>query len=500
MEIKARQFNPLTVKTDCLVVILPHSVAKSVSEKKNLPPQLTELDSATGGWITEAIQAGELNKFLHILSSHAPRGIGAKRLILASTGSHDLKPSQYSRLATKIVKTLADMPIKNAAIAFLDVVVKDRDNDWAARELACKAGEALYVFDQFKSKKHPARKLKKLELMATSASTARQLNKAIATGSALASGINLARQLGDTPANACTPEHLAKTATDLARGNAKLKVKILSEAQMKQLKMGSLLSVTAGTDIPAKLIVLEYKGGKSGDKPVALVGKGVTFDSGGISLKPGAGMDEMKYDMCGAASVLGTFAAITAMNAPVNLVGVIPAVENMPSGCATKPGDVVTSMSGQTIEILNTDAEGRLILCDALTYTERFKPAAVIDIATLTGACVVALGNHASGLFSNDDALANELTEIGQYTGDRVWRLPIWEEYDQQLKSNFADMANVGGRQAGSITAACFLARFTKKMKWAHLDIAGTAWNSGANKGATGRPVTLLTQYVLDNA
>ncbi len=269
---------------------------------------------------------------------------------------------------------------------------------------------------------------------------------------------------------------------------------------MKTLKMGSLLSVTAGTDAPAKMILLEYNGGRKSDKPVALVGKGVTFDSGGISLKPGAGMDEMKYDMCGAASVFGAIAAAVQMELPVNVVGVIPAVENMPSGRATRPGDIVTSMSGQTIEVLNTDAEGRLILCDALTYVERYKPAAVVDIATLTGACVMALGHHATGLFSNDDALAEALTESGESTGDRAWRLPLWDEYDEQLKSNFADMANIGGKGAGAITAACFLGRFTGKYPWAHLDVAGTAWNSGANKGATGRPVSLLVEYLVRRA
>ena len=262
--------------------------------------------------------------------------------------------------------------------------------------------------------------------------------------------------------------------------------------------MGSLLSVTAGTQQPAKMIVLEYKGDKTRGKPIVLVGKGVTFDSGGISLKPGAGMDEMKYDMCGAASVLGTLSAIAEYKLPLNVTGIIPAVENMPSGSATRPGDVVTSMSGQTIEVLNTDAEGRLILCDALTYAGRYKPSFVIDIATLTGACVMALGSHASGLLSNDDSLAQALENAGQTSGDRVWRLPLWNEYDKQLKSNFADMANIGGREAGTITAACFLGRFTKNYRWAHLDIAGTAWNSGTNKGATGRPVPLLVEFLAE--
>jgi len=269
---------------------------------------------------------------------------------------------------------------------------------------------------------------------------------------------------------------------------------------MEKLGMGSLLSVARGSHEPPKLIVLKYEGGRRGDKPYALVGKGVTFDTGGISLKPAPEMDEMKFDMCGAASVLGTLRAVAELKLPINVVGVIPATENMPGGSATKPGDIVTSMSGQTVEILNTDAEGRLILCDALTYTERFDPQAVVDIATLTGACVIALGHVASGLFANDDALAEQLLAAGQTSRDRAWHLPLWDDYQEQLKSNFADFANIGGRPAGSVTAACFLARFTKKFKWAHLDIAGVAWKSGAAKGATGRPVPLLTQYLIDRA
>lgn len=267
---------------------------------------------------------------------------------------------------------------------------------------------------------------------------------------------------------------------------------------MKKLGMGSLLSVAQGSKQPAKLITLEYKGAKKSEQPVALVGKGVTFDTGGISLKPPAAMDEMKYDMCGAASVLGTLSAVAELELPINVVGVIPAVENMPGGRATKPGDIFTSLSGQTVEVLNTDAEGRLILCDALTYSRKFKPAVVIDIATLTGACVIALGKHATGLMSNHQPLAADLLAAAEEACDRAWQLPIWDEYQQQLHSNFADMANIGGRDAGTITAACFLSRFTEDYHWAHLDIAGTAWLSGRNKGATGRPVGLLTQYILN--
>ncbi|MCB1923789.1 MAG: leucyl aminopeptidase, partial [Gammaproteobacteria bacterium] len=320
-------------------------------------------------------------------------------------------------------------------------------------------------------------------------------------GNAIGIGTRLAKDLANLPGNLCTPTYLAEQAQALARGSRKLKVTVLSEAQMQKLGMGSLLSVSRGSRQPAKLIVLEYKGGKPGAKPIALVGKGLTFDAGGISIKPAANMDEMKYDMCGGASVLGTIAACADLELPLNVVGVVPSSENLPDGDANKPGDIVTSMSGQTIEILNTDAEGRLILCDALTYTERFEPAAVIDIATLTGACIVALGDQASGLLANDDSLAGELLESGTACGDRAWQLPLWDEYQRQLDSNFADIANIGGgRGGGTITAACFLSRFTKKFKWAHLDIAGTAWLTGAKKGATGRPVPLLTEFLLRRA
>jgi leucyl aminopeptidase len=310
--------------------------------------------------------------------------------------------------------------------------------------------------------------------------------------------MNNAKELGNLPGNICTPSYLAKQAKTLGRSNSKLSVSILEEKKMRELGMGSLLSVTAGTDQPAKLIVMNYKGGAKKDQPHVLVGKGITFDSGGISLKPGAKMDEMKFDMCGAASVFGTMTAITQLQLPINVVAIVAAAENMPNGNATKPGDVVTSMSGQTIEVLNTDAEGRLVLCDALTYAERFKPKSVIDIATLTGACVVALGKHATGLYSNQDDFAAELLDAGKQIGDRAWQMPLWNDYQPQLNSNFADIANIGGPEAGSVTAACFLSRFAKKFRWAHLDIAGTAWLSGANKGATGRPVGLLTQYLIN--
>jgi leucyl aminopeptidase len=311
--------------------------------------------------------------------------------------------------------------------------------------------------------------------------------------------MSLAKDLGNLPSNICTPSYLAKQAEELAR-EYKLKCQVFEEKDMHKLGMGALLAVTKGSREPAKLVVLQYQGASKKDRPVVLVGKGITFDTGGISLKPSAEMDEMKYDMSGAGSVLGTIKAVAEMRLAINVVGIIPTCENMPGGNATKPGDIVTSMSGQTIEILNTDAEGRLILCDALTYAERFDPAAVVDIATLTGACVIALGHVATGLYANDDQLADELLSAGKVAWDRAWQMPLWDDYQEQIKSPFADMANIGGRPAGSVTAACFLARYAKKYKWAHLDIAGTAWRSGKDKGSTARPVPLLTAFLIGRA
>ncbi len=328
----------------------------------------------------------------------------------------------------------------------------------------------------------------------------RENKTAISRGTAIGAGINAARRLGDLPGNICTPKFLSSEARKLGRQFAKVSTKVLGEKAMSELGMGSLLSVGHGSDQESQFIIVEYKGGAKSQKPHVLVGKGITFDTGGISLKPGGKMDEMKFDMCGAASVIGTMQALAEMNLNINVTGVIAAAENMPSGRATKPGDVVTSMSGKTIEVLNTDAEGRLVLCDALTYVERFKPQSVVDMATLTGACIVALGHHATGLMSNNDELAQSLLDAGNSSGDRAWRLPIWDDYQKQLNSPFADLANIGGPAAGTITAACFLSKFTESYPWAHLDIAGTAWNQGGGKGASGRPVSLLCQYLIDLA
>jgi leucyl aminopeptidase len=379
------------------------------------------------------------------------------------------------------------------------MAVKDRDGAWLLRQLGMLAETGGYRYTRTLSKPEPAPRLARLAV-GLDAKPPRALSVALSEGGAIGRGMNLARELGNTPANICTPTHLAEQARALARRHTRLRCRVLDEKQMLALGMHSLLSVTAGTREPARLIVLEYRGGAKDERPYALVGKGITFDSGGISLKPGAGMDEMKFDMCGAASVLGTMQALAETAPAMNVVAVVAACENMPSGSATRPGDVVKSMAGITIEILNTDAEGRLILCDALTYVKRFKPRSIVDIATLTGACVVALGKHATGLFSNDEALAAELLAAGNEAHDRAWQMPVWDDYQEQLKSNFADVANIGGPNAGSVTAACFLSRFATGEKWAHLDIAGTAWEQGAAKGATGRPVGLLLRYLLSKA
>jgi len=367
---------------------------------------------------------------------------------------------------------------------------------------ACKLAimEGAYRFDQLKSKApENKRALKKVVLHVARRNEISDGEVAIDRGRAIAEGMSLAKDLGNLPGNICTPTYLADQAVELGKRHG-IKVEVLDQKDCEKLGMGCFLAVARGSNQPPKFIVMEYQGGKRDEAPIALVGKGITFDTGGISIKPAADMDEMKFDMGGAASVLGTLRAVAELKPAVNLVCLIPACENMPSGRAIKPGDVVTSLSGQTIEILNTDAEGRLILCDALTYAERFKPAVVVDIATLTGACVVALGHHHSGLFSADDRVAQQLLDASRAALDPCWRLPLDEEYDEALKSNFADMGNVGGRAGGAITAAMFLRRFTGKYPWAHLDIAGTAWKSGGAKGATGRPVGLLTHFVLAQA
>lgn len=411
-----------------------------------------------------------------------------KLILFVGTGNNSLISSKKSsEIVLNIAKTLNNNKITSVLLPIFQI--ENKDASWFVSTATKIIKDNDYQITKVGLKNSEKNSLKTVIFADKSQQNA--INK----GLAIANGMNLAKELADMPSNICTPTYLAKAASDLAK-EFNLEIEVLEEKQMQKLGMNSLLSVSKGSIEPAKFITLTYKN-NGNSQPFVLVGKGITFDSGGISLKPGNAMDEMKYDMCGSASVLGTMQAIATLQAKINLTIIIPAVENMPAHNASKPGDVVKSMSGQTIEILNTDAEGRLILCDALTYAKKFKPKTIIDIATLTGSVIIALGKHHSGLMANDDSLAKELLSAGKIAQDSLWQLPLDEEYDELLKSNFADMANIGGREAGSTTAGCFLARFTKDYKWAHLDIAGTAWNSGKNKGATGRPVALLCEYLL---
>ncbi|MEP6391424.1 MAG: leucyl aminopeptidase [Halioglobus sp.] len=485
--------DPAKAKTQCVVI--------PVSGDGKLKGIAAQIDKAHGGAIRAALDLGDFSGKQG--QTQLLMGSGAAQRVLlvgcASKGKKGFTRDDARDLATKISKVLTNGHAKDALVLLGDLSLNGQDSRWLLTYMARSLVTARYRYTATVSKPRDASKLTRLVVDPGKGLGTAAANTALAAGGDTGEGVNLARNLADLPGNVCTPNYLASEARKLARGTKKLTTRILDEKKMRELGMGSLLSVSAGSDEPARLIVMEYKGGKAKDAPYVLVGKGITFDTGGISLKPGAKMDEMKYDMGGAASVFGTMAAITAMDISLNVVAIVAAAENMPSGGATKPGDVVTSMSGQTIEVLNTDAEGRLVLCDALTYAERYKPAAVVDIATLTGACVVALGSHASGMYANDDKLAEQLLSAGVETHDRAWRMPLWDDYQKQINTPFADMANIGGPGGGSITAACFLARFTEKYDWAHLDIAGSAWDS-APKGATGRPVSLLTQYLLDRA
>ena len=472
----------------------------TVTQARKLSASGLRVDKASKGLLSSILKRGDMEgKAGQTLLLPSIPGLAVQRVLLVGCGKEsEMNERVFARIINSIATALANSGARDAEFYPADVPLKDRDLAWKIRQVALLLGNAEYRFEQLKSSKpSPRKSLRKLNFNVAKKDASRA-KQAINEASAISAGMSIARDLGNLPANVCTPSYIAQQARLLAKGEKRLRVNVLDEAEMKRLKMGSLLSVGAGSRQPAKLITLEYRGAAAKQQPVALVGKGVTFDTGGISLKPGAAMDEMKFDMCGAASVVGTIKAVSQMQLPINVVGIIPATENMPDGLATKPGDIVTSMSGQTIEILNTDAEGRLILCDALTYAAKFKPRCVIDIATLTGACIVALGKIPSAVLGNNRALINDLQKSGQQIDDKIWELPLWDEYQDQIKSNFADMANIGGRDAGTITAACFLSRFTKDYKWAHLDIAGTAWKSGEEKGATGRPVPLLTQYILN--
>jgi len=428
-------------------------------------------------------------------------GLGTERLLLVGLGARDkCQDAAFLKALDAAANALIKLPIDEACLAFTDVPLENRNSAWKARKIMEAGERALYRFDTYKSQPAPRSTLQHFTLLLSDADDVEPVKEGARIGVAIGRGINVARTLGNLPGNVCTPRYLAEQAEQLAKDSkGSLTTEILDEDALATLGAHSLLSVGRGSREPSRLIVMRYQGADdAAEAPHVLVGKGVTFDTGGISLKPGEGMDEMKFDMCGAASVFGTLNAVLAIKPKLNLVFIVAAAENMPDGAATKPGDILKTLKGLTVEVLNTDAEGRLVLCDALTYAERFEPASVVDIATLTGACIIGLGHHATGLLSNDDDLALDLLDAGEAAWDRAWHLPLWDEYQEQLDSNFADMANIGGRPAGTITAACFLSRFADHFPWAHLDIAGTAWHSGKQKGATGRPVGLLTQYLLD--
>ncbi|HEU0189640.1 MAG TPA: leucyl aminopeptidase [Gallionella sp.] len=492
MEFSIKQSSPEKQRSNCIVV--------GVYEGGKLSPAAQVLDKAAKHAISELVARGDMSgKSATTLLLHKLPGIAAERVLLVGLGkAGELTAKASVEILRAAFNALNGTPARDASLYVIDEGV-GKDATWVIRQAVFAAAESVYRSDNLKSKPVKTATLKSITF-ATLEKPAATLKNVLEQAAATAHGIELAKTLGNLPGNVCTPTYLAAKATALGKTHKSIKTTVLGENDMQKLGMGSFLSVTQGSEQPAKLITMEYRGTDRKHKPIVLVGKGITFDSGGISLKPGAEMDEMKYDMSGAASVLGTLQAIAEMGLKLNVIGVIPACENLPSGKATKPGDIVKSMSGQTIEILNTDAEGRLILCDALTYSKKFNPDTVIDIATLTGACVIALGHVASGLFSNEEKLAQELLAAGEQSHDRAWQLPLWEDYQPLLDSNFADMQNIGGRAGGTITAACFLSRFTKDYRWAHLDIAGTAWKSGKEKGSTGRPVPLLTQYLINRA
>jgi leucyl aminopeptidase len=494
MEFSIKSGSPEKQRSGCVVV--------GVFEGRKLSEAAQAIDKASRQHLSEVLRRGDLEgKLGATLLLHGVRQVPADRVLLVGLGrERDFNESAYRTALAVTMRALRSTGASDATICLTDLALKRRDVGWKVEQAVLAVSEGMYRFDRMKSKPPEAKRaLRKVTLYVAKRGDVAAGEIALARGQAIAEGITLAKDLGNLPGNVCTPTYLAAEAVELGKRHG-IKVEVLEQKEIEKLGMNCFLAVAKGSHEPPKLIVMEYQGGKRGEPPVALVGKGITFDTGGISIKPAGEMDEMKFDMCGAASVLGAMKAIALMRLPLNVVGVVPTTENMPGGSAVKPGDIVTTMSGQTVEILNTDAEGRLILCDALTYVEKFKPAAVVDIATLTGAMVIALGHVATGVFSNSDPLAREVLQAGETAWDRAWHLPLWDDYQDALKSNFADFPNIGTRAGGSITAACFLSRFTKAYPWAHLDIAGTAWKSGAEKGATGRPVSLLVHFLAKRA
>ena len=480
-----------TATAPCVVV--------GVFEDRTLSPAASRVDEKSGGAIKRLIEAGDISGKLGTSQLlFALAGVAAPRVLVVGLGeSKKIDAGRFQRANGEAARALKALPI-DAAVSYLtEIEVPRKDAAWAVRTAALATDLQAYKYAAtFK----PREKARTPEFTALAFAAPAAAAAALSQAAAIAQGVRFARELGNLPPNICNPAYIADSAQKLAQEHPGVTCEVLDEARMHELGMGALLGVSQGSAYPPKFIVLQWRGAAENEKPYALVGKGITFDTGGISIKPSAGMEEMKFDMCGGASVLGAFLSAVELKLKLNLVCIVPAVENMPGGKAQRPSDIVTTMSGQTVEVLNTDAEGRLILCDALTYVQRFKPQVIIDVATLTGACVVALGKHASGLMSKDDDLAAELLAAGETTLDRAWRLPLWDDYQSQLETGYADIANIGGKYAGAITAGCFLSRFTEGYRWAHLDIAGTAWEDGRKGSATGRPVSLLVQYLLDRA
>ena len=486
----ARAASAATAKSDIVVVPL--------FKNEDLSTSASEVNAAAGDVLQRAITLGDADAKLGKITTMVGSGNISRIMSVGCGDRASFNLEAQLSVTGAVAKALASSKAKNAIVVG-DPIADDKDSlaqflEFLGRDMAM----ACYHYTATLGTPKPGPTFSKLTVAVDGISAAKA-KQSLSVGATIGNGANLTRELVNLPGNVCTPSYLAKEGRALGRKYDKLSVSVLDEKKMASMGMGSLLSVGNGSDEPSKLIVMKYEGGPAKQAPYCLVGKGITFDTGGISLKPAKGMESMKFDMGGAGSVFGVMQTVAELGLKINVIGVVAAAENMPSGCATKPGDVVTSMSGKTIEILNTDAEGRLVLCDALTYVERFKPEEVVDIATLTGAIIVSLGHEASGLFANDDGLAESLTAAGLASGDEAWRLPINKRYDRQLNSKYADMQNIGTGTAGSITAACFLARFTEKYKWAHLDIAGTAFQS-MQKGATGRPVPLLVEYLRQKA
>jgi leucyl aminopeptidase len=456
------------------------------------------IDEASGGAIARLRESGDFNgKSGTTLVLHGLANVASPRVLLVGLGAREKFDARaFERACGAAGKALKRMPVRQASTWLPELDVAGRDADWRVRTCALAIDHACYRYTATIKPESDAPKLAKLELVAGAGA-----DRGLEQARAIARGVSFARELGCLPPNLCTPSHIAAQAKTIADAHEAVTLEVLERADMEKLGMGALLAVASGSATPPKLIVLQYRGGEEGAKPCALVGKGVTFDTGGMNLKPTGSMEEMKYDMCGAAGVLGAFLSAVELKLPLNLVCVVPSVENMPGGGGYRPSDVLHTHAGITVEVLNTDAEGRLILCDALAYTcKRFQPQALVDAATLTGACVIALGAHASGLFSADEELASALLAAGEASLDRAWRLPLWDDYRNQLESAFADIANVGGKSAGAVTAALFLSRFTEGTPWAHLDVAGTAWVPGRKGYATGRPVPLLAEWLIRHA